>query len=201
MGAKKENAELKKKLDTLLLESQKIPDLERENKRLKTLLNFVEKNPKSVIAARVIGEDLKNWYKCVIIDKGSAGAIKEKMPVITPRGIVGQAVEVDRWHSKIMVINDINSSVDVSVEGKNTRGLLEGTGHTALKLKYILKNDDIEIGDKLFTSGKDGIYPKGLPAGIVITVNRNKSGIFADIEVMPFNNFKHLEEVLVVKKQ
>jgi len=201
VGAKKENAELKKKLDLLLLENQKISDLERENRRLRTLLNFVEKNPRSVIAARVVGEDLKNWYKCIIIDKGSASNVKEKMPVITPRGIVGQAVEVDRWHTKVMVINDTNSSVDVSAEGKNTRGLLEGTGMTVLKLKYVLKNDDIEIGDKLFTSGKDGIYPKGLPVGIVITVNRNKPGIFADIDIMPFSNFKHLEEVLVIKKQ
>jgi len=201
VGAKRENAELKKKLDAFLLENQKIPDLERENKRLRTLLNFVEKNPRSLIAARVVGEDLKNWYKCIIIDKGSASNIKEKMPVITPRGIVGQAVEVDRWHSKVMVINDANSSVDVNAEGKNTRGLLEGTGQTVLKLKYVLKNDDIEIGDKLLTSGKDGIYPKGLPAGIVITVNRNRPGIFADIDIMPFSNFKHLEEVLVIKKQ
>jgi rod shape-determining protein MreC len=201
VGAKRENAELKKRLDIFLLENQKIPDLERENKRLRTLLNFVEKNPRSMIAARVVGEDLKNWYKCIIIDKGGTSNIKEKMPVITPRGIVGQAVEVDRWHTKVMVINDTNSSVDVSAEGKNTRGLLEGTGQTVLKLKYVLKNDDIEIGDKLLTSGKDGIYPKGLPAGIVITVNRNKPGIFADIDIMPFSNFKHLEEVLVIKRQ
>jgi len=200
VGAKKENAELKKKLDSLLLENQKISDLERENRRLRTLLNFVEKNPKSVIGARVVGEDLKNWYKCIIIDKGSASNIKEKMPVVTPRGIVGQTVEVDRWHAKVMVINDTNSSVDVSAEGKDTRGLLEGTGQEVLKLKYVLKNDDIEIGDKLLTSGKDGIYPKGLPAGIVITVNRNKPGIFADIDIMPFSNFKHLEEVLVIKR-
>ena len=100
-----------------------------------------------------------------------------------------------------MVINDTNSSIDVNVEGKNTRGLLEGTGQNTLKLKYVVKNDDIEIGDKLATSGKDGIFPKGIPVGIVITVNKNKSGIFADIEVMPFNNFKQLDEVLIVKKQ
>jgi len=121
VGAKRENAELKKKLDAFLLENQKIPDLERENKRLRTLLNFVEKNPRSLIAARVVGEDLKNWYKCIIIDKGDASNIKEKMPVITPRGIVGQAVEVDRWHSKVMVINDANSSVDVNAEGGTPR--------------------------------------------------------------------------------
>ena len=75
-----------------------------------------------------------------------------------------------------------------------------GTGQNTVKLKYVIKNDDIEIGDKLVTSGKDGIYPKGIPAGIVITANKNKAGIFADIDVMPFNNFRQLDEVLLVKK-
>jgi len=123
------------------------------------------------------------------------------MPVITPKGIVGQAVEVDKWHSKVMVINDTNSSIDVNIDGKNTRGLLEGTGQNILKLKYVIKNDAIEIGDKLFTSGKDGIFPQGIPVGIVMTVNRSKAGIFSDIDVMPYNDFKQLDEVLLIKKQ
>ena len=104
-----------------------------------------------------------NWFKCIIIDKGRSAGIKERMPVITPSGLVGQVIEVNKWHSKVMVINDTNSAVDVYVSGKHTRGIAEGTGQTTLKLKYVLKNDDIEAGDKLITSGKDAIYPEGLP--------------------------------------
>jgi len=196
----RENADLRNKLDKLQLENQKIPELEQENKRLKTILNLMEQHPKTMIAARVVGEDVKNWFKCIILDKGKSSGIMIKMPVVTSRGLVGQVVETDRWVTKVMVINDTNSSVDIYVEGRNTRGILEGTGQTLLRLKYIRKNDELEIGDKLITSGKDGIYPKGLAIGIVTTVNRNKPGIFADIEVMPFNNFNRLEEVLVLKK-
>jgi len=200
VGTNKENAELRSKLAKLQMENHKIPELEQENKRLKTILNMMEQNPKTMIAARVVGEDVKNWFKCIILDKGKSNGIHAKMPVITPKGLVGQVVETDRWVTKVMVINDTNSSVDVYVEGRNTRGILEGAGQTLLRLKYIRKNDEIEIGDKLITSGKDGIYPKGLAAGIVTTVNRNKPGIFSDIEVMPFNNFNRLEEVIIVKK-
>jgi len=196
----RENAALHNKLDKLQLENQKIHELEQENKRLKTILNLMEQHPKTMIAARVVGEDVKNWFKCIILDKGKSSGIMIKMPVVTSRGLVGQVVETDRWVTKVMVINDTNSSVDVYVDGRNTRGILEGTGQTLLRLKYIRKNDELEIGDKLITSGKDGIYPKGLAIGIVTTVNRNKPGIFADIEVMPFNNFNRLEEVLVLKK-
>lgn len=197
---KKENIDLQVKLDKLQLENHKIPALEQENKRLQTILNLMKQHPKTMIAARVVGEDVKNWFKCIILDKGKSHGIIVKMPVITPRGLVGQVVETDRWVTKVMVINDTNSSVDVYVEGRNTRGILEGTGQTLLKLKYMRKNDEIEIGDKLITSGKDGIYPKGLATGIVTTINRNKPGIFSDIDVMPFNNFNRLEEVLVLKK-
>ena len=201
IDTKKENDELKAQLNRLRMENQRVQEHERENKRFKTLLGFMEAKPNTLIAANVIGEDLKNWFRCIIIDKGKSQGVREKMPVITPKGIVGQAVEIDQWHSKVMIINDTNSSIDVNIDGKNTRGLLEGTGQNILKLKYVIKNDAIEIGDKLFTSGKDGIFPKGVPVGIVMTVDRNKPGIFADIDVMPYNDFKQLDEVLIIKKQ
>ncbi|MBA4416932.1 MAG: rod shape-determining protein MreC [Syntrophus sp. (in: bacteria)] len=201
VGTKKENVQLKAKLEALQLDHQRIFEIENENRRLKAVLNLMDQQKNTMVAARVVGEDIKNWFKCIIIDKGRNSGIREKMPVVTAKGLVGQTVEINKWHTKVMVMNDINSSIDVYIEGKNTRGMLEGTGQNTLKLKYILKNDEIEIGDKLVTSGKDGIYPKGLQAGIVITVNRNKAGIFTDVDVMSFNNFKRLDEVLIVKKQ
>jgi rod shape-determining protein MreC len=201
IDVKRTNAELKKKLESMEFENQKIPELIKENERLKGLLQLVEERPKEFIAARVTGEDVMNWFKCIIIDKGRNAGVREKMPVITPAGVVGQAVEINKWHSKVMIINDTNSAVDAYVTGKHTRGIVEGTGHTILKLKYVQKNDDAEVGDKLITSGKDGIYPKGFALGIIISINKNVPGLFADIDVMPHNNFKKLDEVLVVKKQ
>ncbi len=200
IDAKKKNLELRKKVEQMQLENLKIAELEKENERLKQLLRLTEQRPNTMIAARVIGEDVMNWFKCIIIDKGQSSGIRQRMPVVTAAGIVGQAVEVNKWHTKVMIINDTNSAVDIYVVGKHTRGIVEGTGQTILKLKYVSKNDDLEVGDRLITSGKDGIYPKGLPLGIVININKNKPGLFADVEVMPFNNFKKLDEVLVVKK-
>ena len=201
VDTKKENAQLKMKLEALELDHQRIAEIEKENDRLKAVLNYMEQQKNTMVAARVVGEDVKNWFKCIIVDKGRSSGIREKMPVVTAKGLVGQTVEISKWHTKVMVMNDTNSSIDVYVEGKNTRGMLEGTGQNKLKLKYIRRNDEIEPGDKLVTSGKDGIYPKGLKAGLVIKVDRDKSGIFIDVDVMPFNNFKSLDEVLIVKKQ
>jgi rod shape-determining protein MreC len=197
---KKENLELRKKVENLQLENQQMAEMQKENLRLRTLLAFSQRTPGAYVAARVIGEDLKNWYKCIIIDKGKNLGIRERMTVLTGEGLVGQVVEVHPWHSKVMVINDTNSAVDVYVDGKNTRGILEGTGQAACRLKYVRKTDQPENGDKLITSGKDGIYPKGIPVGLVTMVTVGKAGIFADIDVMLFNDYKKLDEVLVLKK-
>jgi rod shape-determining protein MreC len=200
VNLKQKNEDLKKRVEVLQMENRKIPELESENQRLQSMLDIVRQRPNELIAARVTGEDVMNWFKCIIIDKGRVAGIHQKMAVVTPSGLVGQTVEVNRWHTKVMVINDTNSSVDVYVVGKHTRGIVEGTGQTVLRLKYVLKNDDLEVGDKLITSGKDALYPKGLPLGIVINVNRKNPGLFAEIDVMPFNNFKKIDEVLVIKQ-
>lgn len=200
IGVKQKNDAIKKKLEILEQESQRIVELEKENERLTGLLEMVKQRPHQMVAAHVTGEDVTNWFKCIIIDKGGKAGIKPKMPVVTPAGLVGQAVAVNEWHTKVMIVNDTNSAIDVYVNGKHTRGIVEGTGQTTLKMKYVLKNDDIEVGDRLITSGKDAIYPQGIALGIVISVNKVKPGLFADIDVMPFNNFKRLDEVLVIVK-
>jgi rod shape-determining protein MreC len=200
VDVKRKNADLKKRLDAIQQENQRMVELEKENERLKGLLELRGEPSRQKIAANVIGEDLVNWFRCIIIDKGTASSITAKMPVVTPAGLVGQTVEVNRWHTKVMIINDTNSAVDTYITGKHTRGIIEGTGQTLLKLKYVLKNDDAEVGDRLITSGKDDIYPKGISVGIITNINKNKPGLFADIDVMPYNNFRKLEEVLVVRK-
>jgi rod shape-determining protein MreC len=200
IDVKRKNGDLKKRLEAMQQENQKMVELEKENERLRSLLELRGEPSRQKIAANVIGEDLINWFRCIIIDKGTAVGVTQKMPVITPAGLVGQTVEVNRWHTKVMIINDTNSAVDTYVTGKHTRGLVEGTGQTLLKLKYVLKNDDAEVGDKLITSGKDGIFPKGISVGIITNINKNKPGLFADIDVMPYNNFRKLDEVLVIKK-
>jgi rod shape-determining protein MreC len=201
VDAKRKNEELKRKIAAMRVENFRLPELERENYRLKKMLDLTQQRPKQLVAARISGEDVANWFKCIIIDKGRAAGIREKMPVITPEGLVGQAVEVYRWHSKVMVINDINSSVDAYVIGKHTRGIVAGSGQAVLRLKYVLKNENFEVGDRLITSGKDAIFPRDIPIGIITNINKNNPGLFAEIDVMPFNNFKKIDEVLVVVKQ
>ncbi len=198
--AKREVIELRKKVELLSLENQRLKELERENRKLKMILEISESMKERTLVANVVGEDIKSWYKGIIIDKGKESGIAQKMPVICPKGLVGQVVEANRGSSKIMVINDTNSAVDVYVEGKEIRGVAEGTGFSTLKLKYVKKNEDVEIGDTLITSGKDGIFPRGIPVGIVVNVNKKTGGVFSDIAVVPFSDYRLLDYVLVLTR-
>jgi rod shape-determining protein MreC len=65
-------------------------------------------------------------------------------------------------------------------------------------LKYVKRSEDVQVGDRLITSGLDGVFPKGLMAGTVIRVNKQNLGLFQFIEVLPAVQSARVEEVLVV---
>ena len=72
-----------------------------------------------------------------------------------------------------------------------------GQGNPPLKLQYLSNLADVRIGDRVVTSGLDGIYPKGFVLGTVRTVERG-SGLYKAIQLKPAVDFSSIEEVLVV---
>jgi hypothetical protein len=142
VNVKKKNVEIRKKLEAMEAESRKIVELERENQRLKDLLGLVQQKPNEMIAARVIGEDVMNWFKCIIIDKGRNSGVKEKMPVVTPLGVVGRAVD-----KQVAYEGDGYQRHNprlTSTTGKHTRGIgRHGKDGPQTKL---FKNDDMRWG-------------------------------------------------------
>ncbi|HJO61674.1 MAG TPA: rod shape-determining protein MreC, partial [Desulfobacterales bacterium] len=63
---------------------------------------------------------------------------------------------------------------------------------------YVLRKDDVRVGDQVVSSGFDGVFPKGLPIGSVSGVIRRNSGIFQEVYVSPHVDFEKLEEVTVL---
>jgi rod shape-determining protein MreC len=66
-------------------------------------------------------------------------------------------------------------------------------------LKYVQKGDDVEVGDKVITSGLGGTFPKGLLIATVTKVERKRPGVFQYVEVTPTVDFSRLEEVLILE--
>ena len=100
----------------------------------------------------------------------------------------------------MVTVLDLLSAVDAIDERSRARGVVEGVTDEVCQLRYTLRTDDIQPGDMLVSSGLGGIFPKGIPIGMVSKVNRKPFGITQDVEVRPSVDFSKLEEVLVITK-
>ncbi|MDY6792154.1 MAG: rod shape-determining protein MreC [Thermodesulfobacteriota bacterium] len=194
-----ENDELKKQLSRAVAKNSQYSEIELSNQRLRNLLDFKETTVSKVLAAEVISVDPSPWFKAVIIDKGSLDGVVRGLPVVIRQGIAGQVVEVSTRYAKIMLIIDRNSSVDALVQRTRARGIIQGEATAGqCFFKYVLRKDDVRVGDTIVASGLDGVFPKGMPIGDVKEVVKRNSGVFQEVRVVPYINFEKLEEVLVL---
>ena len=194
----KENDRLSKALDAAIYQNSQFKEVELSNVRLRRLLDFQKNNPGNFISAEVVGRDPSPWFKTIIIDKGSAEKVVKGVPVVIPEGIAGQVIDVSSHYSKVLLINDRNSSVDVLVQRIRARGVIKGDSVDQCHLKYVLRKHDIQVGDVVISSGLDGVFPKGLNVGYVSGLVKRNSGMFQEVTVTPYADFEKLEEVLVM---
>jgi rod shape-determining protein MreC len=135
-----------------------------------------------------------------LVNKGEKDGAAKDMAVVTSEGVVGRVIEVSLHTAKVLLITDPNSGMDVIVQRSRTQGIMEGKVEEVCVLKYVQKNEDVQVGDKVITSGLGGIFPKGLMTGTVTKVERKRPGIFQYIEVTPSVDFSRLEEVLILRE-
>lgn len=175
-------------------------EAQQENVRLRKLLKFEEKFNLTTIVARVIAKDVSTEFRTIRINRGESSGVQKNMAVVTDEGIVGRILRTTRRTSDVVTILDLLSAVDAIDERSRARGVVEGLTEELCQLRYTLRTDDILPGDILVSSPLGGIFPKGVPVGIVSKVNRKPFGITQEVEVRPSVDFSKLEEVLVILK-
>lgn len=193
-----ENEILNKSLNELIEKNNEWREIELANTRLRELLNFQKTLTHQVVAAEVIGKDPSGWFKTVIIDKGRSDGLQKGLAVVLPTGIAGQVIEASGHYAKVMLIIDRNSAVDALVQRSRARGIIKGASADQCRFEYVLRKNDVQIGDTVIASGLDGVYPKGLRIGRVSDLSERSSDIFYEITVTPFVDYEKLEEVLVI---
>lgn len=174
-------------------------ELERENARLKALLGYRRQHA-HVTAARVVAENGSAWARTAIVDRGTRDGVRVKDIAITERGVVGQVWNVVSPDSAMVVLlTDSNSGIGAIVQRSRAVGILKGRGRGLPVLTYLSQDADIRPGDVLVTSGRGGVFPKGLPLGTIVRVLREEDGVGKSAEVRPFADLNQLEEVLLVR--
>ena len=201
---REEIAELKIYIEELEEQIEDIRDIKDERDRLIIYFGFKQEHT-NIIGfqdAAVIGREAGNYQSNLIINKGSFHNIKKNMPVITEKGIVGYISEVSSWTSKVSLFIRTSNAVGAYIKRNGQIGIVEGNFSLEKAGKCALgslsKETDLEVGDKIYTSGYGDIYPKDLYIGKVTEVLPDPFTQTMTGYVEPAVDFGELRRVMVI---
>lgn len=203
-----ENEALHKQIRILQWENNQLLEYRQEAKRLRTMLDFKQNNNQyEFLAARVIGRSASNWYRTILLNRGSKDGVAKDMAVITPEGLVGRIITVTPHTSEVLLITDREGPVGVIVllQGSRIPGIVEGAGDGSdtLLMRYISYDAPIGEGQFVVTSGLGNFYPKGIRVGRVQSIVEREAepnALQKYAVICPEVNFDLLEEVFIIKQ-
>ena len=196
VGAQRENEDLQAELDRLRLEND---DLRRDVQRFgreQDLVEFQERIASETVLAEVIGGGANPQSREIILSLGRRAGVKPGMALLTAKGIVGKVQASYPGSALALLINDPESGVGVVLGESRVRGVMKGQGAGGLLIDYVAHEVPVSIGETIYTSGDDRVFPKGLRVG---RVTRLEDGTdFREIYVEPFAALDRLDEVMVI---
>lgn len=198
VDAREANQKLQERMAALEGELLRLAELERENARFAELLNLRARIAGAVIGAHVIARDPGPLSVTLTIDRGERDGVRRGMAVVAPQGVVGQVGEASHAAARVVLVTDHNSGVDALVQRSRARGIVQGGSGGACYMNYLNRDADVAVGDRVLTSGLDGIFPKGMMVGEVVEVARRHRGLLQAAVIRPSVALDQLEEVLVV---
>jgi rod shape-determining protein MreC len=198
VGVTQENEALHQRVLELEQQAVRMAEVEQTEQRLSELLKFRATLEGEVQAAQIIGRDPLPWFGTVIINKGDADGVHKNMAVLSPFGVVGQTIATSAHSARVLLITDHNSGVDAVVQRSRARGIIEGALDGRCVMKYLKRGEDVEVDDRVVTSGLDGIFPKGIIVGTITHVTRGNRGLLQVADVKASVPLDRIEEVLVV---
>jgi len=200
--AQTDNDVLKQRVQELEVELQQKEDLTAENQRLKSLLVLKEETKYKILPAQIIGRDPSVWFDALIINRGSLDGVKLNMPIINKGGLIGRVASVSPLTAQIYLITkDKESAGGIIGElgSSNTLGVVSGESKKeVLEMGYVPGSVEVNVGETVFTSGQEGIYPPGLKIGEVVEVRSGSATVSHQIFVKPSANLSAMQEVAVL---
>jgi rod shape-determining protein MreC len=194
-----ENTELRRATLVNTATLQKYAALQAENARLRALLESTARVPDKVLIGEVLSVEMDRLHHRIIVNKGQRSGAGDGQPLIDALGVVGQVTRTGPDSAEALLITDPDHALPVEVVRNGLRTIAVGTGNRSrLSLPYLTRNQDIEPGDLLVTSGLGGAFPAGYPVGTVTKVDDSRGDAFRDITARPAARLDRLHEVLLV---
>jgi len=187
-----DNLRLSEENARLLKWQQVALKLSADDRELRSLLRVVPENAVSYVTARVIANSGGGYVRTVMVNAGTGQGLGRGQAAVTGEGLVGRLTEVGMRASRVLLITDLNSRIPVTVEGAHANALLAGDNSERPRLIYAGEPEAIKIGDRIVTSGEGGVFPPGLPVGVVAALEHDGA------RVEPYVELSQLGYVLVV---
>lgn len=197
MRVRDDNRKLQDQVNNLKLQNQHLRTELATADRARALALFLQKDPNRYVAARIVGTAPGAGTKVVLVDRGTKDGVRKGMAVLTPDGIAGKVTAAYPSGSQVLLVTDSTFAAGVISQKHRVHGILRGQGHNTCTVEYVQNEDSLEVGEWLYTSGNDRVFPKGLPVGQVKLVRPGKM-FFKEVFVTPSGLQQGLEEVLIV---
>lgn len=207
--------EIRKENDNLKLSIERIDAIETENIELRRELESLkeELNIDYVLSdydklnATVLSRNIGYWYNTITIDKGSYNGVETDMVAVNSTGLIGKVIKTTTFTSDIRLIttSDTNNRISVSISnGENKlNGLIKGYDYKENKLEVegISNTEEVNIGDKVYTSGLGGVFPSGILIGSVESIDTDEYDLAKIIKVTPSADFDDINYVTILKRK
>jgi len=193
----RENEALKQRVSQLEVALQRERALAGQTRVLQEMLQLKTETQFATTPAMIIASGASPEFRTLTLDKGSSQGLAADMAVLAPAGVVGRVILPTPRAAKVQLIIDRNAAAAGLVERSRAQGVVVGTGSDRMRFEYVPGTADLKVGDRVVTSGMDGIYPKGFVIGLIESIQRT-AGEFSDVLIRPSVNLSALETVLVV---
>jgi rod shape-determining protein MreC len=197
LDAHARNRDLESEIERLRTELRVSRVATEENARLRKLLGMRENLVPRSIGASVVTSHLTGQDMVIVVDRGLNEGVRVDLPVVAWGGAVGRVVEVESGHALVRLLTDPNSGVAGIVQGSRAQGMVVGQGTDVLDLLYVPRFSGVIHGDRVVTSGIDGIFPRGFGVGQVIDIQEKPDGS-QTIRLRPELDYRTMEDVMIL---
>lgn len=178
-------------------------ELQKENYRLREMLEFKERSSFELMPAQVIARDPSQWFETITISKGYLDGVKKDMAIVTAEGLVGNVAKVSRNSAQVLLLTDSRRAVSALIQRTRepgTVGIVEGYPEEKgyLRMVNIPPEAKLQPGDAVISAGLGGVFPKGLIIGHILETGSDQYGLLQQATLKPAVDFNRLEEVFVV---
>jgi len=187
-----------------LLQQQELFQLRSQGQslvRMARLVTAIETQPTLAGGqfARVMALDFSTNQHRLVINQGVSSGLAINSIAIDEGGLVGQVESLGTDAASLILISDPQHRIPAQVYAGGERFYVSGMGNMrTLVIEKLALNAAIKLGDMIQTSGLGGVFPEGIPIGLVVKLDKMTGEGLLRVEVSPAANLTSLREVYLL---